>query len=71
MDFVEAIERAIGTRKDTLILLLQGLTAVGVLLTIVPMIHVGPLTTIAPGDGALHHALGQLLSGGDLCFTLH
>jgi len=38
------VERTIGARKDKLILILQGLTAAGVLLTIILMVHVGPVT---------------------------
>ncbi len=44
MDLVEMVERTIGARKDKLILILQGLTATGVLLTIIFMVHVGPVT---------------------------
>ena len=44
MNLVEMIERTIGARKDKLILILQGLTAAGVLLTIIFMVHVGPVT---------------------------
>jgi len=44
MDLVEMVERTIGARKDKLILILQGLTAAGVLLTIILMVHVGPVT---------------------------
>ncbi len=54
MGLVETIQRAIEARKNQLIFVLQGLTAVGVLLTIVLFIHVGPLTmftfmTVAQG----------------------
>ena len=45
MELVETIQRAIGARKNQLIFILQGLTAAGVLLTLVLMIHVGPVTT--------------------------
>jgi CRP-like cAMP-binding protein len=44
MDLVEMVERTIGARKDKLILILQGLTAAGVLLSITLMVHVGPVT---------------------------
>ena len=54
MGVLETLQRAVGVRKDKLIFVLQGLTAVGVLLTIVLFIHVGPLTmftfmTVAQG----------------------
>ena len=54
MDLVEMVERTIGARKDKLILILQGLTAAGVLLSITLMVHVGPVTlftfmTVAQG----------------------
>jgi len=44
MGLVEMIERTLGARKDKLIHILQGLTAAGVLLTIIFMVHVGPVT---------------------------
>lgn len=47
MELVKSIQRVIDSRKETLLLILQGLTAVGVLLTITLMIHVGPLTLFA------------------------
>ncbi|MCH7569456.1 MAG: hypothetical protein IH919_02645, partial [Deltaproteobacteria bacterium] len=54
MELARTIQRAIDTHKEMLLLFLQGLTALGVLLTIVLMIHVGPLTlftfmTVAQG----------------------
>lgn len=54
MELLKTIQRAIDSRKETLLLFLQGLTALGVILTIALMIHVGPLTlftfmTVAQG----------------------
>ena len=47
MELLKTIQRAIDSRKETLLLILQGLTALGVILTIILMIHVGPLTLFA------------------------
>ena len=47
MELVRTIQRAIDARKEMLLLILQGLTALGVILTIILMIHVGPLTLFA------------------------
>jgi hypothetical protein len=54
VELLKTIQRAIDARKEMLLLTLQGLTALGVILTIALMIHVGPLTlftfmTVAQG----------------------
>ena len=54
MELFRTIQSTINARKEMLLLILQGLTVVGVLLTITLMIHVGPLTlftfmTVAQG----------------------
>jgi len=54
VELARTIQRVIDAHKEMLLLFLQGLTALGVLLTIVLMIHVGPLTlftfmTVAQG----------------------
>ncbi len=41
---MDPIAKVISARKDKLILALQGLTAAGLLLSIILMVHVGPLT---------------------------
>ena len=47
MELLKTIQRTIDARKEMLLLFLQGLTALGVILTIILMIHVGPLTLFA------------------------
>jgi len=47
VELLKTIQRAIDSRKETLLLILQGLTVVGVILTIILMIRVGPLTLFA------------------------
>ncbi len=54
MELFKKVQRTLNARKEMLLLILQGLTVVGVLLTITLMIHVGPLTlftfmTVAQG----------------------
>ncbi len=66
MDPIKTIQRVIDTGKEKLFLILYGLTAMGVLISIFLMIHVGPLTmftfmTVAQGFILLSFILSSII----------